>query len=49
MQGGKKGLFVNSRNICSYTNRATARFTAQNAKRSDTRPVLHDSCGAKKK
>ena len=49
MQGGKKGLLVNSRNICNYTNRATARFTAQNAKRYDTRPVLHDSCGAKKK
>jgi hypothetical protein len=44
MQGGKKGLFVNSRNICKHTNRATARFTAHNGKAYDFRPVLKDSC-----
>jgi hypothetical protein len=51
MQGGKKGLLVNSRNICKHTNRATARFSAQNGKTLDLRPVLKDSCkgGGKKK
>jgi hypothetical protein len=48
MQGGKKGLLVNSRNICNYTNRATARFTAQNGKTFEARPVLKDSCKKKK-
>jgi hypothetical protein len=45
MQGGKKGLLVNSRNICRHTNRATARFTAHNGKSSEGRPVLRDGCG----
>jgi hypothetical protein len=50
LQGGKKGLLVNSRNICKHTNRATARFSGQNGKTSDFRPVLKDSCkGAKKR
>jgi hypothetical protein len=50
MQGGKKGLLVNSRNICKQTNRATAKFSAQNGKTDDFRPVLKDSCkGAKPK
>jgi hypothetical protein len=49
MQGGKKGLFVNSRNICKHTNRATARFTGQNGKTHDFQPVLGDSCKGKGK
>ena len=44
MQGGKKGLFVNSRNICKHTNRATARFSAHNGKTLDARPVLKADC-----
>jgi hypothetical protein len=40
LQGGKKGLLVNSRNICKTTNRVTAKFTAQNAKTSELRPLL---------
>jgi uncharacterized repeat protein (TIGR01451 family) len=44
MQGGKKGLLVNSRNICNHTNRATARFSAHSGKTHDFRPVLRDSC-----
>ena len=48
MQGGKKGLLVNSRNICNHTNRATARFTGQNGKLFESRPVLKDSCKKKK-
>jgi hypothetical protein len=49
MQGAKKGLLVNSRNICKHTNRATARFRAQNGKSFEARPVLGDSCGGGKK
>jgi hypothetical protein len=47
MQGGKKGLLVNSRNICKQTNRATARFNAHNGKTYDFRPLLKDSCKGK--
>ena len=49
MQGGKKGLLVNSRNICNHVNKATAKFTAQNAAEYDFRPVLKDSCKGKGK
>jgi hypothetical protein len=48
MQGGKKGLLVNSRNLCSQANRATVQFTGQNAKTRDFRPLLRDSCKAPK-
>ena len=45
MRGGKKGLLVNSRNIC---NRATTRFSAHNGKSFEGRPVLKDDCKGKK-
>ncbi len=48
MQGGAKGLLVNSRNLCKHTNRATARFTGQNGKTQNSRPVLRDSCKSAK-
>ena len=32
MQGGKKGLFVNSTNLCKGTHRAIADFTGHNGK-----------------
>ena len=44
MQGGKKGLLVNSRDICKSTSRVTAEFTAQNARRVTLRPKLQNSC-----
>jgi hypothetical protein len=44
MQGGKKGLLVNSRNLCKSVNKATANFTAQNGKAASLRPVLQNSC-----
>jgi hypothetical protein len=43
MPGAKKGLLVNSRNICKTTSRATAKFTGQNNKLSESRPVLKAS------
>ncbi len=47
MQGGKKGLLVNSRNICNHVNKATAKFTAHNGLTFESRPVLKDSCKKK--
>jgi hypothetical protein len=44
LHGGKKGLLVNSRNLCKSVNRATVKFTGQNGAVSNSRPVLHNSC-----
>ncbi len=49
MAGGKKGLFVNSTNLCRSTNRAKAEFTGQNGKVSVSRPALKVKCGGKGK
>jgi hypothetical protein len=49
MQGGKKGLLVNSTDLCKGTNRAISHFSGQNGKASDTKPVLKPGgCKAKK-
>ncbi len=45
MAGGKKGLLVNSRNICARPQRATAEFTAQNGRINVLRPLLKARCG----
>jgi len=42
--GGKKGLIVNSTNLCAKANRVTAKFIGQNGKRATLRPVLKASC-----
>ena len=47
MQGGKKGLLVNSTNLCKSTNKATVDLTAQNGKTYDTEPVVGNSCKKK--
>jgi hypothetical protein len=44
MQGGKKGLLVNSRNICKGVNKATVQMDGQNGKAYDTTPVLGTKC-----
>ncbi len=44
MQGGKKGLIVNSTNLCKSTNRAKAKLTGQNGKVDDTKPAVKNSC-----
>ncbi len=50
MKGGKKGLLVNSRNLCQgRQGRMTVNMTAQNNRRSDSRPLLGNSCGKAKK
>ncbi len=40
MQGAKKGLIINSRDLCAWPSKATARFTAQNDRRLDFEPVV---------
>jgi hypothetical protein len=47
--GGKKGLLVNSRDICKAPGKATAKFTAQNGDRVTLRPTLKSACGKAKK
>jgi hypothetical protein len=46
MKGGKKGLLVNSRDICRSVNRATVELDAQNGKTADQRPALKATCKA---
>jgi hypothetical protein len=45
MQGGKKGLLINSTDLCANTHRATARFKAQNGRVVTLRPVVRAKCG----
>jgi hypothetical protein len=51
MQGGKKGLVVNSRNLCARgANRANARLVAQNGRRFNSRPkVVATNCAKRKR
>jgi hypothetical protein len=50
MQGGKKGLIVNSRNLCTRPSRATARLLGQNSRRHNFRPrVVATKCKQGKK
>jgi hypothetical protein len=48
MQGAKKGLIVNSRNLCGKANKANAEFTGQNGKASKANPVMGADCGKKR-
>jgi hypothetical protein len=49
MQGAKKGLLVNSTDLCKATNRAIADFTGQNGKEHDFHPALVPDCGKGRK
>ncbi len=44
MEGGKKGLLVNSVDICKKKHRANARFIAHNGRQVTLRPVIENSC-----
>jgi hypothetical protein len=44
MQGQRKGLIVNSRNLCGQTNRASLAFSGHNGKRHVARPPLKRDC-----
>ncbi len=47
MQGGKKGLLINSRDLCAKPARASVSFEAQNGKTHEPRPLLRSSCAKK--
>jgi hypothetical protein len=49
MQGQKKGLIVNSKNLCASTNRASVAFEGHNGKTFDVKPVLRPECGGGKR
>ena len=49
MQGGKKGLLVNSTDICRKTNRATVKMEGQNGKLSNSSPPLAAQCKSARK
>jgi hypothetical protein len=50
MKGGRKGLLVNSRDLCKgKATRMTVNTIGQNNKRYDTRPLLQNGCGAAKR
>jgi hypothetical protein len=49
LQGGKKGLFQNSTNICKGVHRATVKMDGQNGKFHDTQPLLKATCKGKGK
>jgi hypothetical protein len=49
MQGGKKGLIVNSTNLCKGTHKAIADFSAQNGKVKEFNPAVTAKCGGKGK
>ncbi|MGH2974521.1 MAG: hypothetical protein ACRDLL_06605 [Solirubrobacterales bacterium] len=44
VRGGKRGLLVNSRNLCAHRYRALARFRGQNGKHANMRPKLRAPC-----
>jgi hypothetical protein len=49
MQGAKKGLLVNSEDICRKDQKALAHFTAQNGKVFDAKPLVKNDCKGKAK
>jgi hypothetical protein len=49
LKGGKKGLLVNSTDVCKGTHKALAAFTGQNGKLSETEPALKAQCGKGKR
>lgn len=49
MEGGKKGLIVNSTNLCRAKHRANVRFDAHNGKRRTVRPLMQATCRKRRK
>lgn len=45
MQGGKKGLLINSEDVCKHRQKVVARITGQNGAKVNLRPPLKASCG----
>jgi hypothetical protein len=49
LDGGKRGLLVNERNVCTSPEKATARFVGQDGKGELLHPPLLAKCGKHKK
>ncbi len=49
LQGNKKGLLENSRDICATTNKADVSYTAHNGSSYELEPALKAKCGKAKK
>jgi hypothetical protein len=49
MQGAKKGLIVNSTDLCANAHRANADFAGHNGKEASGRPLVNARCGGKRK
>jgi hypothetical protein len=49
MQGGRKGLLDNSRDICAGTFKATVKYGAHNGLTSEARPALKAQCSKARK
>jgi hypothetical protein len=47
MQGGRKGILINSTNLCKGTHRATAKLRAQNGRYINLRPALRARCSGR--
>lgn len=45
LPGGKKGLLVNSDNLCKQPIRATVRIKSQNSRKSNRKPIVRTPCG----
>lgn len=49
LPGGKKGLLVNSTNLCAKPVKAIIRIKAQNGRKANSKPKLRTPCSGKKK
>jgi hypothetical protein len=47
MQGAKKGLIINSRNLCGAPSKANVDFVGHNGKEASANPVMQAECGGK--
>jgi hypothetical protein len=49
LKGGRKGLLVNSANLCAQVNKAIVKISAQNGAQTASRPAVASSCKNRKK
>jgi hypothetical protein len=49
MQGAKKGLIINSRNLCARRSKAEVELSGQNGKEHSLAPAMRAQCGGKRK
>jgi hypothetical protein len=48
MQGAKKGLIVNSTDLCAGKHRANVRLDGHNGKQATLKPLMRAQCGKSK-